>query len=97
MINAVIKAAPDARIYIESILPVSNEKEKDCADNSVIVAFNQRLERFALERNMIYVDLYSIYSLDGELNPDLTKDGVHLQPNAYGYWFDAIERYVDES
>ena len=97
MLNAVLDAVPDAQIYIESILPISLEKEKECADNSVITAFNQRLESLALEKNLTYIDLYSLYVLNGEINPELTKDGVHLQPSAYEYWFSEIQKYVDES
>lgn len=96
MLNAVLDAVPDAQIYIESILPISLEKEKECADNSVITAFNQRLESLALEKNLTYIDLYSLYVLNGEINPELTKDGVHLQPSAYEYWFSEIQKYVDE-
>ena len=96
MLNAVLDAVPDAQIYIESILPISLEKEKECADNSVIAAFNQRLESLALEKNITYIDLYSLYVLNGEMNPELTKDGVHLQPSAYEYWFCEIQKYVDE-
>ena len=81
---------------IESILPISWEKEKECADNSVITAFNQRLENLALEKNITYIDLYSLYVLNGEINPELTKDGVHLQPSAYEYWFCEIEKYINE-
>lgn len=96
MLNAVLEAVPDAQIYIESILPISWEKEKECADNSVITAFNQRLENLALEKNITYIDLYSLYVLNGEINPELTKDGVHLQPSAYEYWFCEIEKYINE-
>lgn len=96
MLNAIQKAVPDAQVYIESILPISKEKEKTCADNSVIDAFNKRLESLALEMNMTYIDLYSLYALDGCLNPEMTKDGVHLQPDAYEYWFYEIEKYINE-
>lgn len=96
MLNAIRKSVPDAQIYIESILPISKEKEKTCADNSVIGEFNKRLESLALKMDITYIDLYSLYALEGSMNPELTKDGVHLQPSAYEYWFNEIEKYINE-
>lgn len=96
LIDEVQAKLPEARLYIESILPISKEKEKDCADNTVISVFNERLQTLAEERNLSYIDLHSLYILDGCMNPEFTKDGVHLYLDAYEYWFDAIEDYVNE-
>lgn len=65
MLDAIQVEVPDAQLYIESILPISEEKEKICADNSVIFEFNNRLKALADEKNMVYVDLHSLYVLNG--------------------------------
>lgn len=96
MLDAVQESVPDAQLYIESILPISVEKEKVCADNSKIIEFNKRLEGLADEKNIVYVDLYQLYELNGYMNPKLTKDGIHLLDDAYEYWFRTIENYINE-
>ena len=96
LIDEIQAMLPEAQLYIESILPISKEKEKNCADNTVIASFNEKLQELATEKDLTYIDLYSLYVLDGYMNPKLTKDGFHLQPDAYEYWFDAIETYVNE-
>lgn len=96
MLAAVQEAVPDAKIYVQSILPISTEKEKECADNSVIDAFNEELEKLAAETGVTYINIHDLYELDGSMNPDLTKDGIHLKPQAYDLWYKAIEGYVYE-
>ena len=94
MLEKVHEAVPDAEIYVQSILPISVEKEKECADNTVIDAFNTELEKLAAEAGATYINIHDLYELDGSMNPELTKDGVHLKPEAYDLWYKAIEGYV---
>lgn len=96
MLKKVQETVPDAKIYVQSILPISVEKEKYCADNTVINAFNKELEKLAAETGVTYINIYDFYKLDGSMNPDLTKDGIHLKPEAYELWYKAIEGYVYE-
>ena len=96
MLEKVQEAVPDAEIYVQSILPISVEKEKDCADNIVIDAFNTELEKLAAEAGATYINIHDLYELDGSMNPDLTKDGIHLKPEAYDLWYKAIEGYIYE-
>lgn len=30
------------------------------------------------------------------MNPGLTKDGIHLIPEAYGIWYESIKEYILE-
>ncbi len=96
MLAAVHEAVPEAEIYVQSILPISVEKEKECADNTVIESFNTELEKLAAEAGAAYINIHDLYELDGSMNPDLTKDGIHLKPEAYDLWYKAIEGYVYE-
>ncbi len=96
MLEKIHEAVPNAEIYVQSILPISVEKEKECADNTVIDAFNTELEQLAADAGATYVNIHDLYELDGSMNPDLTKDGVHLKPEAYDLWYKAIEGYVYE-
>jgi len=86
---------PDTEIYIQSVLPISKEKETTVCQNSTIMAFNNRLAQLAEENKMTYVDLYSAYEWNGEMNPNHTRDGVHLKTEAYACWASIIAEYID--
>lgn len=96
LLDAVVEAVPGVKLYICSVLPVSNDCEKSVCHNSTIIKFNSYLKNIVADRGFVYIDLHSLYVKDGELNPELTKDGVHLRPKAYEYWTDAIAEYVLE-
>lgn len=89
-------AIPDADLFVQSVLPISMEKEKDCADNDVIAAFNEELEKLASEYGATYIDIHGLYTLNGSMNPELTKDGIHLKPEAYNLWYETISAYVKQ-
>lgn len=86
---------PNTVFYIQSVLPVSKSKELSVCHNTNIRQFNQGIKTLAEERNMIYIDLYSLYEVSGEMNPDLTRDGVHICPEAYELWANAIKQYIE--
>lgn len=88
-------ALPDAEIIIHSVLPVSSARETSQLHNTTIVDFNKRLSVIADERGLVFVDLYSVFEKNGELDPTLTRDGIHLLPEAYALWAEAISEYID--
>lgn len=96
MISDIKEGVPNVQLYIQSVLPISEEKERICADNSMIRQFNQRLEAISQKYNCIYIDLYSLYEKDGYMNPELTSDGVHLKPEAYNLWAVKIKDYIEK-
>lgn len=85
---------PEAELYVMSILPISAEKEKEVTTNEEIADFNTDLQEMASQMEVIYIDLFSLYIKDGCMNPDLTKDGIHLEEDAYSIWEDAISEYI---
>ncbi len=70
-------------IYLYSILPRSFEGDS--------LSINQRIERLnsmiqsEAENygNVVYIDAYSFFIADGDINPQYSYDGLHLTP--YGY------------
>jgi len=91
LIDALKSALPDAEIYVQSVLPISDYKEKSVCTNKTISIFNSGLQKIATEQGLVYVDLYSLYEKGGQLNPALTKDGIHLKSEAYSLWEEAVE------
>lgn len=94
LLNSLKEALPDAQIYIQSILPVSRENEDIYCHNTAIVDFNAKLVELAEDNDATFVDLYRLYELNGEMNPELTVDGVHLKSDAYDLWAAEIEQYI---
>lgn len=97
IINEIQDNLPGTEIYIQSVLPVSVEKGKQYnIDNDTVRHFNTELERLAVENGCVYIDLFSLYEADGVMNPELTKDGIHLKEEAYLYWVETIKPYIEE-
>lgn len=97
LLDSMQKQCPASRIYIESILPINEDiiKEKK-GPNSKIRQANLVLKQYAKDRNLIFIDLYSVYCEDGQLPNRYTKDGLHLRPEAYAPWAEAISKYINE-
>jgi lysophospholipase L1-like esterase len=93
---------PNTQIVVQSILPHGGEnstwesRDKLLAlDSDRIVALNTRLKKIADDNNAYYLDLYPIFVTgDGQLRPDLTTDGLHLNREGYLVWRSAIALYA---
>lgn len=94
LIDRLLVSLPEAEIYIQSVLPISESKESKICHNSTIREFNCELEKLALEKELSFINLYPLYELDGELNPKFTDDGLHIYAESYARWVDAIAEYV---
>ena len=94
LMDALKRSAPDAQIYVHSLLPISKSKEKKICSNKTIREFNERIKNIAVEKGLTFIDLYPLYEKDGSMNPEHTIDGLHLKPEAYGFWFDEIREYI---
>lgn len=94
LINELHNAVPRAQIYVHSLLPLSAEKEKSICKNKTIEAFNSEIKQIAEKYGFTFIDLYSLYVFEGKMNPKLTKDGIHLQPEAYTLWIEKIAKYM---
>ncbi|MBO5569413.1 MAG: hypothetical protein J6A79_10850 [Clostridia bacterium] len=96
IIDEIQENLPGVEIYIQSVLPISVEKGKQYnIDNDAIRHFNDEVEKLAEETDCVYIDLYRLYDADGVMNPELTRDGVHLKDDAYGLWIETIRPYID--
>ncbi len=89
---------PESHIYIHSILPVNNERLKTYyhqqISNENIMKLNKAILSLTQNGPVTYIDLYPHFLKDGELNPDMTKDGVHLNREGYLLWKNLIAGYI---
>lgn len=89
---------PQAKIIVQSILPHSDQKVtwegRDrllAIPNSRIRELNERLKAIAQKEEVIYLDLYPLFAdAQGNLKPELSTDGLHLNPQGYLVWRNAL-------
>ena len=80
---------PNAVIYLESILPVSERKANSSKYFRIerIVERNEIIKAVAREEYVAYLDLYSVYcNEDGYLPKEYAADGVHLKSAYFPIW-----------
>lgn len=94
LLDLLEESLPDTEIYIQSVLPISSAKELSICHNSTITRFNAEIKELAETHELEYIDLYSLYELNGEMNSQLTLDGVHIKPDAYNLWAEKISKYI---
>lgn len=83
---------PDIEIYVQSILPVSENEGISKAD---IVNINEYIKNICLEQGVNYIDLYAAFANDdGWLEEKYSIDGVHINAKGYECWKNNIEEYV---
>lgn len=96
LFTTIKKRIPDAKIYIESLLPLNPRAYDIFCSNEKVVQINRVLSELAEKHNLVYIDLFSVYSKDGILPMDVTDDGIHLKLDCYDKWAEAIKPYVYE-
>ena len=94
MVDSIKSAVPDAEIYLQSILPLNYSMRK-MKKSDKIKKTNEKIEVIASRSGCVYVDLYSLYEKDDEMPKELTRDGVHLFPEAYERWMEEIRKYIE--
>ncbi|MDE7407378.1 MAG: hypothetical protein K2M76_03060 [Muribaculaceae bacterium] len=94
LLKAIMDSLPDSEIYIQSVLP-SNHSMGDYAPNEKVQVANKIAEELASEMGCKFINLYDLYvGADNELPGEITRDGVHLYPQSYARWAEAIKPYV---
>ena len=71
------------RLHFQSLLPTRGKYKYllPC-----IQSFNRRLKEYCFLNKIDYVDLFSGLSLQGELDPLISTDGLHLNLEGYKRW-----------
>ena len=88
---------PNAIFYIQSIPPITKEKEQKASQMSIskIKEYNARLLKLAESKQAYFVDVYSVLaSEDGYLSPDISTDGVHFKASVYVNWIEYVRRHT---
>ncbi len=91
-----------AKIYVQSLLPVADTSlyipASYCSPqtNKDIIAVNSALRNLAGQKNCPFIDLHSVFALNGQLNPKYSVDGLHLSGKGYVRWTEIIRPHIEE-
>ncbi len=101
-VNYLRATHPQATLVLQSILPHSGPQATwEGRDRLLalpierIQATNQAIAALAAAQGIPYLDLYPLFATgEGYLRPDLTTDGLHLNPQGYWVWRTAIALFL---
>ncbi|MBO6133030.1 MAG: hypothetical protein J6P05_01695 [Lachnospiraceae bacterium] len=84
---------PNAVIFLESILPVTERKASQSKyfRSERIVERNEYIKEVARDEHVAYLDLHSVYcNEEGFLPKEYAADGVHLKAQYFSAWTDFL-------
>jgi len=92
---------PNSQIVVQSILPHGGERAswegRDrllAISNTQIRDLNRRLKEVANSENALFLDLHPLFAdADGNLRPELSTDGLHLNEQGYLVWRSALQLF----
>lgn len=92
-----LKKETGTRVFLQSILPVMEYKLETGILNQTIDAVNHELQQIALENGAEYIDNNILLSDEtGNLAPQFSEDGLHINGAAYKLWAENIRAKVLE-
>ncbi len=96
LVKSIKESNPSTIVYLQSILPVNNSMAKKIiCSNDKIKDANIIIRNIANKNECIYLDIHHLYVKDGEMNAQLSRDGVHLLPQSYKAWADFLKPYIE--
>ena len=95
LLNAVKAAQPDAKIYVQSIIPVTASKDSEGYPftNANIADFNGAVKAAAENCGMTYIDVgAALVDANGCLPEDAATDGIHMTKDYLVKWIEYLEQ-----
>lgn len=101
IVEKIGKESPDTRLYLQSLLPVTDHYklfEGHTSRGQMVPQINEQLKQLAAREQITYIDLYPrlVDPSTGQLNIAYTNDGLHLLGKGYLIWRDFVKPYIDE-
>lgn len=97
LIDLVRAAQPDARIYLQTLLPVTAEKSEShqWLKNEKVAVYNDLITQLAGEKGVYLVDVHAALADENDALPaDESVDGVHLTKAGYQRWADYLRTHT---
>jgi lysophospholipase L1-like esterase len=88
---------PQTQIFVQSVLPVNNQKFVNLGVNKKVIEINSKLKEFSQKFSFQYIDLYSGFlDSNNQLDARYTIDGIHLNGQGYLAWKKMIEQDIEQ-
>lgn len=97
VVKDVKKAQPSAKIYLQSILPVSEKKsaQDPIYNNTKIGKYNQAISDIARENGVVFLRVgEAVQDSSGALPISASSDGIHLNAQYCGKWCDYLKTHI---
>ena len=104
IVKRIKKNRPSAKIYIESIYPISKDDDskikKDMVKNRTnkqIKEINKKLKEKTKELDVNYINMYDkLVDKNDNLKLEYTTDGLHMSDKGYDIITEEIMKYIDK-
>lgn len=101
-IDEIRRLQPNAVIYIQGLIPVNEAQVMestghDYLTNDHLRVYNDLLRQAAEEKQVVYLDLYSVFADEnGALPAEDSRDGVHLKKEPCKRWLEYLKTHTVE-
>jgi len=98
IIDYIREVQPDAKIFVQSIFPVSAKKSaKDAyVNNTRIQEYNHLIKKMCVEKSVVYLDVgQALQDENGNLPEEAAFDGVHLNKPYCEKWRVFLDTHTD--
>ncbi|MCG3164360.1 MAG: hypothetical protein POELPBGB_00114 [Bacteroidia bacterium] len=101
LIRRIQDISPGTKIYAQSLFPTQVEGGRyptycNKKVNDDIVFLNNELRKLTSLYKITFIDTYSGFVSDGQLNPIYSVDGIHLNGAGYKLWAKILAPYISE-
>ena len=95
LINKIIEKSPGIKVYVESVTPITADKQHGKFNNKNVDAFNAKLKAMCQKNGWTYVDINSQFKDEnGNLHTsycgDLNGMGIHMAKKGCDKWVDYL-------
>ena len=94
VIEAIMEAAPDSEIVVQSILPITKKRStgEKVYTNEKVTTYNELIKAMCEELSVTYGDVVpAVANTEGYLPEEGSVDGIHLKKSYYQKWLDYIK------
>ena len=94
LIDEIRKIKPNCTIYVQSIIPVTESKDKSdkIFNNKNVDEFNKLIQELSSEKNVKYLDVKSaLVDEKGFLPEEASTDGIHIDVDYCEKWLDYLK------
>ena len=97
VIQKIHELQPDILIYVQAMIPVTEEKSNDgdVYTNDKIFYRNQRIQQMAQEESCVFLDPgEAVRNEEGALPAEAATDGIHLTAEYCQKWLDYLLQHA---